>query len=81
MSLQYRLSVKAKIAIVVSVGLITYLLLLSLIFPAPIKDLPVPLSESEKAAFEKKFQYHGIDSCICEGSYCYFIRNGKKIKL
>ena len=81
MSLWNRLSVKAKVALVVSVAVLIYLSLLCVIL-GPSNPVNVrQFNPSEKAAIEKKFKYHGIEGAECTNNVCWFYRNGKKCKL
>jgi|GEM_PF-7133978 len=71
-----------KIAAVVTVFLVGYMLCIWLIYPPTIpRQLPPPLTEQEKAQIQERFRYHGIWAAECEGDNCWFIRDGKRCRL
>ena len=76
------MTVKVRIAIVVTLFLLAYMFCVWLLFPPTIpRHLPAPLTEKERAWIEKRFRNHGIEAAICEGGDCYFYRDGQKCRL
>jgi len=75
-------NVKVRIAIVATLFLLAYMLILWLIFPPPIpRWQPEPLTPERKAWLQERFRYHGIEAAICEGEVCWFIREGRRCRL
>ena len=69
------------IACLLAVALIG-IIMFAMLFCAPIIEREIrELTDAEKAYFEERFRYHGIEAAICEGEVCYFYRDGRKCRL
>lgn len=75
------MTIKVRIAIVVTLFLVGYMICLWLLFPPTIPRRLPAMTAQEKAWIEERFRYHGIDSAVCEGEVCYFYRDGRKCRL
>jgi hypothetical protein len=68
------------IAGIIAILIVWAILYWHLCIPEPVRTYQ-EITPKEKAYFSERFKYHGIGGCECDGDVCWFVRDGKRMKL